>query len=511
MKKYLSLFLALVLVFGCCACAAKTTPDASDKMPSSETASSPTNDNNDKVDEPDVPATAQQEPVTLKFYCYAGEQADQQAVFDKLNEYFQEKYNTTVDFQFIMGSFADKMNVIINSGEEYDACFTSNWTNSYTTNVSKEAFVDISGMLADYPDLYNAMPEACWKAVTINGGIYAVPNVQIAARQPALHFITGQMEELGLTEEDVAGWTSIMDAKDYLYAAYELDGSKFGGVSAAESAEYCGYELLSNVYGCIAVKHDDPTCTVVNYFETEEFKTLCEQMAELNAAGLADGQCAIDGDYLMSQFMANRVSLNISGTAKPGGSAEDSTRYGYPVTLLGMGSPFLTTSGIIATMWGVSTTSKHPDRVMQILELLLTDPYVMNLISYGIEGIHYEVVDGFVQTIGGAGYAPGVSWAFGNVFLTTPQVGQPADVWEQTKTLNETADVSNLIGFNYSNENVQSEITNINSVAKEYIGVISGQMPVEETLAAFLDKLDAAGIDVVIADAQAQVDAFLDK
>ena len=137
--------------------------------------------------------------------------------------------------------------------------------------------------------------------------------------------------------------------------------------------------------------------------------------------------------------------------------------------------------------------------------------HVMNTISYGIEGVHYEVIDGFAQSIDGAGYAPGCSWAFGNVFLTTPYVGQPADVWEQTKKLNEEATVSNLIGFSYSNANVQSEVTNVTSVAQEYIGITTGQMPVEETLAAFLDKLDSAGIDVVIADAQAQVDAFLGK
>ena len=135
----------------------------------------------------------------------------------------------------------------------------------------------------------------------------------------------------------------------------------------------------------------------------------------------------------------------------------------------------------------------------------------MNTISYGIEGVHYEVIDGFAQSIDGAGYAPACSWAFGNVFLTTPYVGQPADVWEQTKKLNEEATVSNLIGFSYSNTNVQSEITNVTSVSKEYIGIITGQMPVEETLTAFLDKLNSAGIDVVIADAQAQVDAFLGK
>ena len=40
---------------------------------------------------------AQQEPVTLKFHTSAPEQKDQQAVFDELNKYFQEKYNTTVE------------------------------------------------------------------------------------------------------------------------------------------------------------------------------------------------------------------------------------------------------------------------------------------------------------------------------------------------------------------------------------------------------------------------------
>lgn len=484
-RNSLSLFLTITLLLSCC---------SSVVWASSEEA-----------------VETQQEPVTLKFYCYASEQADQQRVFDELNKYFQEKYNTTVDFQFVMGSFADKMNVVINSGEEYDACFTSNWINNYVVNVSKEAFVDISGMLDDYPALYNAVPEYYWKAATVNGSIYAVPNIQIAARQPAWYIFSDEMEQIGVTAEDVATWTSLSDAKDYVEKAYELNGSKIGGVTLDDLTAYCGYEQLNDVYTGAVVKFDDPTCTVVNFFETDEFKALCNEMVEYQNLGLADGQAAIDGDYCMSQRSAKRICAQIAGTVKPGGDVEESNRYGVPLTLVGTGPSIVTTSGITATMWGISSTSKHPDRVMQILELFLTDPYVMNLVTYGIEGVHYEVVDGHAQPITDAGYAPGVSWAFGNVFLTLPQVGQPADVWEQTKKINEEADVSNLIGFNYSNANVQSEITNVNSVAQEYMGIVTGQMPVEETLNAFLNKLDTAGIDVIIADAQAQVDAFFGK
>lgn len=90
MKKYLSLILAIVLVLGCCACTAKA--------PTEDTTPATTATNEANVSEETSQTPAQQEPVTLKFYCYAGEQADQQRVFDELNKYFQEKYNTTVDF-----------------------------------------------------------------------------------------------------------------------------------------------------------------------------------------------------------------------------------------------------------------------------------------------------------------------------------------------------------------------------------------------------------------------------
>ena len=77
------------------------------------------------------------------------EQPDSKAVMDALNEYTKEKLNITVEYVFHGGSYADKIQVIIASGEEYDACFTSNWINSYNTNVAKGAFLDIKDMLPE--------------------------------------------------------------------------------------------------------------------------------------------------------------------------------------------------------------------------------------------------------------------------------------------------------------------------------------------------------------------------
>lgn len=506
-KRVFALFMALVMLFGLVACGAKQEPAPA------EPEKAPAAEKSEETKEPvaEAPADAVQEPVTLKFYCWANEQADQQAVFDELNKYFQEKYNTTVDFQFAAASFNDKMSMVINSGEEFDACFTSNWMNDYATNVAKEAFIDISGMLKDYPALYNAMPEAYWQAATIDGGIYAVPNVQIAARNPGVIFKSEQFNAYGLDDATVNGWSSLMDAKDYLQYCYDQDGSMFAGVADDALAQYCGYELLGALGSCAAVKLDDPECKVVNFFETPEFRQICEDTKALYELGLVDSQCIVDTDYLNAQRRAGRLSLLLSGTWAPGSGKTASVTYGVPTYVVGGRTPVLTTGGIIATMWGISSTSKYPDRTMQILELFLTDPYVMNLISHGIEGTHYDLEDGFVVTKPDGGYAPGVSWAFGNVFLTHPVVGNTADVWEQTRTLNETADVSRLIGFSYSGANVGVEASNTSSVVAEYAIVRTGAVDVDATMDEFLAKLKTAGVDTIIADAQAQVDAFFGK
>lgn len=492
-RRLISMLLVVAMVLALCACGTNqgTTESTGDNAAS---------ENNER------------EAVTLKFYTLVTEQADQDAVFEELNKYLQEKLNTTIEWHFLGGEFSDKINVIINSGEEYDACFTSNWTNDYLTNVAKEAFVDISGMLADYPALYESMPEGFWEAVTVNGGIYGVPNQQIAARQIALNAPTEFLEGTGYTIEQLAAAESLLDVVDYLQAAKDQYGAMFGGVDMSQVAYYLGYEMVNSVFSGAAVKYGDAECKVVNLYETEEFKQLCKELVEIYNLGLFDEQNAIDSDYAFSQRSAKRVSLIYTGTMKPGGDIEESNKWGYSMAAGGYGTAYLTTGGIIATLWGISQTSEHPDRVLEVLELFATDEYAMNLISYGIEGVHYEFTDDSkttIRSIDGAGYAPSMSWALGNVFKTHVYEGQPADVWEQTAELNAGAEVSPLMGFTYSVENVALETTNVETVVRTYTALMTGTVDVDSTIENLLADMEVAGIDTIIEDAQAQIDAFL--
>lgn len=67
------------------------------------------------------------------------------------------------------------------------------------------------------------------------------------------------------------------------------------------------------------------------------------------------------------------------------------------------------------------------------------------------------------------------------------------------------------MGFSYSISNVEAEATNVSNTVESYLSVTTGELPVEDTLKEFNEKLKIGGIDTMIADAQAQIDAFLGK
>ncbi len=447
--------------------------------------------------------------VTLKIHAIVNPQNDEATVFDALNQLTKEKLNTKVNYLFHGGSYADKIQVIIASGEEYDICFTASWLNNYSSNAAKGAFADITDMLELTPALKSEIPQYMWDAAKIKGKIYAVPNQQIVAR--ALP-IMAPKEYIEGTNTDVSKIGKISDLADYLVKAKEKYGARYNGQALNELADLNGYELLLDGYTGGAIKMDDASATVVNFFETPEFKDSLMQIAELYQKGLVDSECVTNQEYRESQRKAKKTSATLSGTYKPGGDVEESVRAGYDCILEPLAGikPYVSTGSVIATMQAISNSSKNPERALQYLEFLNTSSDAMNLLSYGVEGKHYEKVSGnVIKTIPDSGYAPGASWAIGNVFKTYVVQGQPEDVWEQTKKMNDTAVTSPVLGFIFDPEPVKLQVTSVTKIATEYTALGGGSLDVEKSLTEMNDKMKVAGMDDIIAEMQKQVTEFL--
>ena len=149
-----------------------------------------------------------------------------------------------------------------------------------------------------------------------------------------------------------------------------------------------------------------------------------------------------------------------------------------------------------------------------MLNLMYTDEYVANTLIWGIENVHYVVLDdGRVDFPEGldtqsSGYNPAVGWVMGNQFLSRPWVTDDIDIWEQTRIFNESARLSPATGYTFDASNVAIEVAACQAVLDEYNRpIMSGSVDLSK-IEEMNNKLYAAGLQSVIDEKQSQYDAW---
>ena len=153
---------------------------------------------------------------------------------------------------------------------------------------------------------------------------------------------------------------------------------------------------------------------------------------------------------------------------------------------------------------------------MKFLNEMYTNADVMNLLSYGIEGVHWEKkADGCIGYPDGVNpdnstYDLGMKWYFGNDFLNETWEGEiPVDVEAEIEK-NKKAITSPAMGFTYDSTSVATELAAIGNVTNQYLpGLLCGALDPKKTVPEFLSALKTAGIDAVIAEKQRQYDSWI--
>lgn len=136
--RILAALLVLVMVFGLAACA-KTDVPATEPSAADTPATEPTPAASEEATAPTS------DPIHLKWYVAGNApQPDVDTVVAEIEKYILENYDLNLDLEIVctdFGSYNDKMQMVIGSGEEYDICWASSWCNDYYTNVAKNAFL----------------------------------------------------------------------------------------------------------------------------------------------------------------------------------------------------------------------------------------------------------------------------------------------------------------------------------------------------------------------------------
>ncbi|WP_054954833.1 ABC transporter substrate-binding protein [Paenibacillus dakarensis] len=430
---------------------------------------------------------------------------DQQKIEDEVNKIIKEKINATVKLKPIdFGSYTTKLNTASAAGEKFDLVWTANWAFNYDENVKKGAFIPLDKLLDEYaPETKKAIPSFTWDATKYKGEIYAVPNYQtITSRYGAsirkdlaekYNFDTSTIKKIGdlepflkLVKENEPGITPLM---------LTGPGTKF--------------EPFMYGYDDSGVKIGDTTFKTNTMEETPEYKSFVDMMHSWFKKGYINDDAStvkqIDSVY------NGKYATSIESAMKPGYEAEKkSNNGGYDV----IGIPFTEATtrrtSNITTLTAVSRTSANPERAVQLIELVNNDPELYNLLSFGIEGTHYEKLDDkTVRVTKGGGYVA-QNWVFGNVFNGYLVEGQAPDTWEVTKKLNESAFVQPTFGFMFDDSSVKAEFANVNALKAEYEPLLmTGTVDPEKYLPEYQEKLRKAGSDKLREEMQKQLDAWV--
>lgn len=449
----------------------------------------------------------------VSWYIRPSAQEDMELVVEELNKIFREKVGAELEIKRIdPGDYGQKMMTIIAAGEEFDMMHSAP-RYGYYENVARGAYLPLDNLLQEYaPKTYENMRSEFWDAARVDGKIYGIVNRQIFGRQSGLWVRKDIYDTLDLASRNVK---TLQDINDILPEVAELakDGEETIYINRVglfgDALTYFGLDPLDNDIGTIAIGDDNPVA--VNRYATEAYAEYAKMMEQWYEAGYINK--AAPTRESNRDFTTTGKILTVWNNYKPGCEFEVNTIFGAEMVYLPIEEPFVNTQNVIATMTSISQTSKNPEKAMQILELVNTDPAVYNLLVNGIEGKHYnKVAENKIEPVADSGYAPNCGWMVGNQFNAYLMPGQEDGVWEKTIEVNNTATVSSLMGLSIDLSTVKNEYVQCKSVLDEYLPVLNtGAVDAEQYLAEMLNKLEEAGIQKILDEENKQIQAFLAK
>ena len=417
----------------------------------------------------------------------------------------EEKFNTKVELTRVgFGSYDQQVNLTLASSEKLDLMYE--YCGNVTSAISSGQIVPITDYLDSYgSDMKSQISDSDWKCVTFNGDIYGVPANKEKATGWGFAMNKEMADATGIdyssikTEEELE---PLLEKVKEMYPDVYPIVSNNGSTSLMTDQDDLGGDI-----GSLESASGDNT-TVINYYGTDEYMNEMKLRYDWAQKGLIMPDASTSTENANSLIGAGKGFGRFTNT-KPGIEKEMEKEVGKEVVVLEMVKPYTTTTRV-DIVWYVPHNSEKPERAVQVLNEIYTNPDLANLFINGLEGKHYEFVD---KEKGIVNYPEGVNasntgytslpWAWPNETISYIWEGLDSDIWDQIQEFNKDATVSPAKGFAWDNTEVQNEVTACANVVAKYGPALEcGSLDPETTIPKFLDELKAAGADTIIAEKQ---------
>ncbi|MDR3050208.1 MAG: ABC transporter substrate-binding protein [Oscillospiraceae bacterium] len=466
------------------------------------------------------------EEVTIRWMLDGSNVTDDSAVLEAVNAYLKEKINAKLEVIWgTWGDFDNNSVLNINSGADIDIYFTCSWSaNEYSAYAKKGAWVRLddpaNNLLEKYaPNLFTVLPPVLAEGAKVEGadgvGVYGLPGYKEVAQQYTWDINTPLLTELGYSVDDVSDFYAF---GDILAKAKEAKGADFYplNIEGAVLERMVNHSDIVDTNLLLSFEFDpvnpaQSEAVIKSRYETDGYKKFVEKVREYYQAGYINPDMANHESSGPARTNAQLSGAYLIGTQTyaPGYDRQASQERGFEVTFKPAQAGIISTTSARGAMMAISSASKHPERALQFLALLNTDPYLFTLLAYGVEGVHYNLQDGKVAfTDKRQDYLP---WrnGLGNITQLPLTVDDDPDIWEKFAKFNDAQGVP-LLGFAFDATPVETEMTALINAANEYADPLNaGVVDPAEKLPEFIAKLKANGIDKVLEEANTQLQAFL--
>lgn len=420
--------------------------------------------------------------------------------------------NTTLKLTFIpWGEYTDKLNLLIQSGEVFDLCFAS-W--NYSQNATKGAFVDLTDKFeTSFPNYSAVLDPGLVESAKINGKLYALPTNKEAFSAWGFNVDREFAEQAGIDLDSIKTFEDMGNALRTIKQKMPDITPLF--MRYQSSLQSGAWDQIGDNGTPGVVMVNDQSVTVVDQYQSEEMMNRWKLVNSWYKEGLINSNPAtVKENTLWEQRKAFADSGPLGPVPEWVGPSNNVLRrvvIDARVKNTGTGQ---------GAMVAISTTSKNPDRAMLFFDRFATNADMINLVTNGIEGKHYQIKDNTTtpptidylpgQDGNNVTYKSGGAWNLGcDWFLSYLSTSDPKDRNDVVLAANKEAVASPALGFTFDSSPVANEIAACNNVMEEfYWGLSTGMLDPDKYAPQFIEKMKSAGSDKIVAEKQKQIDAW---
>lgn len=328
------------------------------------------------------------------------ETSELQRIEDLLNEYTVEKINTKVHLAlFSNADYMSQVNLMLASGEQLDI-FRA-YDVPQLTYIKDGTALDITEYIDnELKETRDVLYKDFLKQSTVDGKVYGIMNMGSQYVPGGFTYRTDIAQELGLDMDSVSSIEDLPAIFEQVKAAYPNmtilnhgSGGMFNEIFFSRSGIFdpLGDGNIKESVSGTAYQDD---ATIVNLYETPEYKTYANMMKEWSEKGYWASDAATTTATEAELYMSGNCFGGFTGLGNPKHSANMSANYGYPFETVQISDTMQWS--VNNGTWMVNAASKAPSAACKFLNLLYTDKYVDNLLIYGEEGVDYQLnEDGF--------------------------------------------------------------------------------------------------------------------